>query len=306
MRKNLIIVSALIIVLVLALAVLVPGRTPVAPSEKFEVAASFYPVYFLSARIGGEKATVTNITPAGAEPHDYEPTPQQLASIERSRLIVLNGGMEAWGERVAQGLDPAKTVLVEAGKGLETRIFEEEGETMADPHVWLSPALAARMTDAIVAGFVQADPENAAYYEGNAAALKADLAALDAAYKEGLASCEKTAFVTSHAAFGYLAESYGLSQIAIAGLSPEAEPTAKELANVASFAREHGVDVIFFETLVSPKLSETIAREVGARTLVLDPIEGLTDDERAQGSDYLTLMRRNLANLQTALRCTAR
>lgn len=272
---------------------------------KLSVVASFYPMYYLASEIGGDKADVRNITPAGAEPHDYEPTAQDVAKIESANLIVLNGGgLEAWGDSAIQNTDPQKTVIVRAGEGLMTLGVFENGENIIDPHVWLSPVLAEQMVDKIEQGYMQADPANATYYAKNASDLKVKLRQLDTEYKQGLANCERKNIITSHAAFGYLAATYGLNQVAIAGISPEEEPSAKDLAEVANFAKKNGVKYIFFESIVSPKLSQTIATEIGAQTLVLDPIEGIAQDDIAVGQDYITVMMGNLVNLKTALQCT--
>lgn len=275
-----------------------------AKTNKIQVVASFYPLYFFSSQIGGNKADVTNIVPAGAEPHDYEPTAQDLAKIENSKLLVLNGGgLEAWGNDIQKNLDAKKTTIIVAGEGLTTQQVTENGETGTDPHVWLDPSLAEKMVDNIVRGFMQADPTNKDYYQSNATMLKSKLAGLDTAYKQGLSNCVEKNIITSHAAFGYIATTYGLNQVPIAGLSPDAEPSPQQLADIVKFAKDNNVKYIFFESLVSPKLSQTIATEVGAQTLVLNPIEGLSDEELAQGKTYLTVMQDNLANLQTALQC---
>lgn len=298
-------VAAVLGVIVIGvLAYTLMGRqNPEASGEKMSIVASFYPVYFFASEIGGDKADVMNVTPAGGEPHDYEPTAQDMARIESGKLLILNGGVEAWAENIEQNIDPSRTIVVTAGKGLMTQQVVEEGETITDPHVWLSPLLAQQMVDKIASGFTQADPDNASYYATNAQALKAKLSDLDTAYKQGLSTCKSKNIITSHAAFGYLASTYGLNQVPITGVSPDAEPSAQELAQVAKFARDNNVKYIFFESLVSPKLSETIATEVGAQTLVLNPLEGLTDEEIAADKDYFTEMQNNLANLKTALQC---
>ncbi|MFZ2949497.1 MAG: zinc ABC transporter substrate-binding protein [Desulfuromonadaceae bacterium] len=282
------------------------GHTPSAtPEGKISVVASFYPMYFFASQIGGDRADVINVTPAGGEPHDYEPTAQDMTKIESANLVVLNGGgLEAWGDSVKQNIDPQKTTLVTVGEGLTTRRVVEDGEDIVDPHVWLSPVLAEQIADKIEQGYAKADPANADYYAKNATNLKAKLVQLDTDYKQGLASCQRKDIITSHAAFGYLGATYGLNQVPISGLSPEAEPSAKDLATVADFARKNGVKYIFFESLVSPKLSQTIATEIGAQTLVLDPIEGIAADDLAAGQDYMSVMRSNLANLKIALQCT--
>jgi zinc transport system substrate-binding protein len=300
-----------------------------APQEdgKLAVVATFYPLAYLAEEIGGERATVINLTPPGAEPHDYEPSPRDIASIERARLFIMSGnGIEPWAEDILRSLDAALTVSVIAGEGLATLVGEadehdeadasdeneaaenegeqhDEEEDVLDPHVWLSPVLMSAMADSVRAGFVQADPANAAYYEANAAALKETLAALDSEYRARLASCARSDIVVSHAAFAYLAREYGLAQLPIAGLSPEDEPSAAELVALREEARKHGATHVFFETLVSPKLAETLAAELNVETLVLNPLEGLTADQLAAGEEYVSQMRANLEHLSLALGC---
>jgi zinc transport system substrate-binding protein len=271
---------------------------------KLPVVASFYPLYFFAQQIGGVKAEVTNIVPAGAEPHDYEPTAPDLVKMENSRLIILNGGgLEAWGDNLKSNLDPQRTTIVVAGEGLTTQSVTEDGQTGIDPHVWLDPPLAEKMVSRILQGFIQVDPANQAYYQTRAQDLQTRLEELDAAYQQGLSRCAEKNIITSHASFGYLSATYGLRQVPIAGLSPEAEPSPQQLADIVKLAKTEQIKYIFFESLASPKLAQTIATEIGAQTLVLDPLEGLTPAEAAQGQDYLTIMQANLTNLQQALDC---
>jgi len=290
-------------------------------SDKLSVVTSFYPVYYFASEIGGEYAQVTNITPAGAEPHEYEPTAQDLVALQKAAIFVFNGaGLEPWGDRVLANMRP-ETIIVRTAEGLATLEGEEHGHGeeeahadepvghvedeahITDPHIWLSPVLASQMVDKIVAGFVQADPTHAASYTANAEALKASLAALDTNYRQSLAQCASRDIVTSHAAFAYLADAYNLNQVAISGLSPEEEPSAQQLAQIANFARERGIKYIFFESLISPRLAQTIATEIGAQTLVLDPIEGIAQTDIEAGENYISVMERNLTNLTTALQC---
>lgn len=273
-------------------------------SAKFKVSTSFYPLYFFATEIGGDKADVSNIIPYGAEPHDYEPTAKDMAEMEKSDLIILNGGgLESWSEDIQKNINSEKTLIVSASEGLATKQMTEGGETETDPHVWLAPKLAEGMVDNIEQGFSSADPKNKDYYKSNADSLKSKLAALDESYRHSLSNCAKKNIVTSHDAFGYLAAAYGFEQVPIAGLSPDAEPSPKQLAGIAEFAMKNGVRYIFFESLASPKLSETIASEIGAKTLVLNPLEGLSKEESARGKNYLTVMQDNLINLKTALEC---
>lgn len=281
-----------------------PGARENESSTRVRVAASFYPLYFLASEIGGERVEVTNLTPAGAEPHDYELTPQDIARVEKSRLLVLNGGgLEAWGNDLVRNLQPGGPLVVEAGAGLMTEQMLENGTEVADPHVWLSPGLYARMAENVAAGLEAADPANADFYRQNLAILQERLSGLDQGFRSGLRDCRQKEIIVAHNAFGYLAAAYGLEQVPIAGLSPDAEPSPKQLARVSEFARERGVKYIFFESLVSPELSQTIAREAGAGTLVLNPLEGLREEEERQGKNYLTEMENNLANLRLALEC---
>lgn len=284
--------------------------SPENKGAKITVVASFYPLYYFSERIGGDRADVYNLTPAGAEPHDYEPTAQDMALIESSNLLVLNGGnLEVWGDNIKNNLNPKQTVLVVAGEDLfNERLIEgglpaQAGENIIDPHIWLSPLLAEEMINKILSGFQASDPANTSYYTANAEVLKEDLKNLNADYSAGLKDCVLNDIITSHASFGYLAVTYNLRQISIAGLSSDAEPSSKEIGVIAKLAKESGVKYIFFESLVSPKLSETIAMEIGAQTLVLNPLEGLTRAEISAGKNYFTEMRNNLNNLKIALAC---
>jgi zinc transport system substrate-binding protein len=279
-------------------------QKPIVQTNKLQIVASFYPLYFFSEQIAGDKANVTNITPAGAEPHDYEPTAQDIAQIEKSKLLVLDGtGLEAWGNNIKQNLNPKNTTVLTVGDGIINQKVMEDGQNVIDPHIWLSPPLVKQIADKITLALIQIDPVNSNYYQTNANSLKTKLDSLDAEYKQGLSNCAEKNIITSHAAFGYLATTYGLNQVPIAGLSPDAEPSPQQLADITKFAKDNNVKYIFFESLVSPKLSDTIANEIGAKTLVLNPIEGLTNDEISQGKNYFTEMQNNLSNLKIALLC---
>ena len=279
-------------------------NTPPAATDKLRVVTSFYPLYYFASQIAGDKAEVHNITPAGAEPHDYEPTAQDMARIENSQLLILNGGkLEAWEDKVRDTLKGTNARLAVVSDVIANEQTAENRKIVRDPHIWLDPVLAKKMAAAIADNMIAADIHNTAYYESRVAQLQAKLGALDQLYRQGLGDCKQKNIVTSHAAFSYLAREYGLGQIAISGLSPEADPTAKELADIADFVKQNKITHIFFETLAGPKLAETIADETGAQTLALNPLEGLTDKEIAGGQDYFTVMEKNLLNLQIALNC---
>ncbi len=283
-------------VVFLILVSLHSSRAVIAPgNNKLQVSASFYPLYYFATQIGGDRAQVQNITPAGSEPHDFEPTIADMARIETGKLLIINGGIEGWGNKIKDQLSGKQVAIVTAGEGL----FSDD----QDPHVWVDPVLAEIEVSRIAKGFEKADPGNSIYYRSNAQNLTARLAQMDQSYRQGLANCREKDIITSHAAFGHLTKRYGLNQVAITGLSPDAEPSPAKLAQIVQFAKTHNVKYIFFESLVSPKLSETLANEIGAKTLVLDPLEGLSNDDIEKGKDYFTVMQQNLVNLRTALQC---
>jgi zinc transport system substrate-binding protein len=292
-----ILISSLLILLFFAWKIPEKIATTALPSDKMLVTASFYPLAFLAEEIGGDRVSVTNITPTGAEPHEYEPTPRDMAEMERSRVIIVNGlGLEPWIENAQKNINPQQTVLLVAGEG---RDISRKG----DPHIWLYGGIMYGMAKQIALTFAEVDAANGSEYFKNLSAFREKIDALGDEYRAGLSDCKQKSFVTSHNAFGYLADGYGLEQISIAGLSPDTEPSPKNLVEIVNFAKSREIKYIFFESLASPKLSQMIADEVGAKTLVLNPLEGLTKEEELSGKNYLSIMRDNLANLQTALSC---
>ena len=277
---------------------------------KLDVVTAFYPLEFLSSRIGGEAVAVSELTKPGAEPHDVELNPRQVGQVADAGLVVyLKGFQPAVDEAVAQeaagkAFDAGSAVeLLPAAEHEHEPGEEEHAESSGgkDPHVWLDPVRFATISDQLAVRLGQADPARAAEFTTRAQALHAELDKLNTEYAQALKTCQRREIVTSHAAFHYLADRYGLTEVGITGISPEAEPSPQRLAHVAEEAKATGTTTIFFETLVSPKVAETIAREVGARTAVLDPLEGLTEP----GADYFSVMRSNLTALTTALGCSS-
>lgn len=297
-KKKIVVFGVLAVVFVIAIAVRQNISMKKAGEKNLLVTTSFYPLAFLAEEIGGDKVFVTNLTPAGAEPHDFEPSARDMAKMEQSRVLIVNGlGLEPWIENAQKNIDPKKTNLLIVGEG---RDISRKG----DSHIWLSPAIMYGMAKEIALTFAEADTANGATYFNNLEIFKNKINVLDDEYRSGLTQCKLKSFVTSHNAFGYLADNYGLEQIPIAGLSPDAEPSPKTLGDIVNFAKQRNVKYIFFESLANPKLSETIASEIGAKTLVLNPLEGLTEQDRLEGKNYFSIMRENLVNLQTALSCT--
>jgi zinc transport system substrate-binding protein len=271
------------------------------------VEASFYPLQWMAEQVGREHVSVASLTPPGAEPHDLELTPSDVAKLTDADVVVyLHGFQPAVDDAVKDVDDDAVFDAAESGDlSLEYTPIEEGKESeeagTTDPHFWLDPTRLATVANALADYLGKVDPENAEDYQANAEAVMSDLKTLDSDLEAGLASCENKDLVTSHNAFGYLAERYGLVQVGITGLTPEDEPSPADLAAVTDFVRENNVRTIYFETLVSPDIADAVANETGARTEVLDPIEGLNDE--SQGDDYLQIMRSNLANLKEGQPC---
>lgn len=285
---------------------------------KLKVTASFYPMYDFSKKIGGDKVEVRNMISSNVEPHDWEPTPKDLVSIGDSDVFVYNGaGMESWIDKVTKSSDNKKLDIVEASKGVkllkgkENKSGEDKKEDehehehkhhgAYDPHVWLAPENAKKEMENIKNAFVKADPKNKDYYENNYKENAKKLDELNVKYKDKLSKTKKKDIVVAHQAFGYICNAYGLNQVPIEGLSPDSEPDAAKMAEIAKFAKDNKVKYIFFEELVSPKVAETIAKEVGAKTAVLNPIEGMTEKQQKEGEDYFSIMNKNLEALLKAL-----
>ncbi|GAA1155147.1 zinc transport system substrate-binding protein [Kitasatospora gansuensis] len=277
---------------------------------KLDVVASFYPMEYLAQQIGGEHVKVTGLTKAGVEPHDLELTAKQVAQVKGADAVVYLKGLQPAVDKAVAQTDSKHVIDATAASPLVDHHLDEghaEGDghehegAAGDPHIWLDPNRYATVAKSVGAELAKADPAHAADYQKNTDQTVADLAALDQEFKTGLKDAKGKSFVTSHAAFGYLADAYGINQIAINGVDPEAEPTPAKLAEVQQAAKQHGVTTIFFETLVSPKLAETVAKDLGLKTAVLDPLEGVKDPAK---ETYFSVMRQNLHNLQTAFGIT--
>jgi zinc transport system substrate-binding protein len=263
-------------ILVAGAAVLLCAGCGGASAGSGGVVAAFYPLAWAAEGVG---VHAKNLTPPGAEPHDIELTPRVVAEIQRADVVLyLSHGFQP---AVAKALEGAHGKRVDALTGVRLRDD--------DPHVWLDPVRFAQVVRRVAVALGR---------EQRGQALARRVLALDRDYRRGLAQCKRREFVTSHAAFGYLAARYGLHQIAITGVDPESEPSAQTLRRLAALVRRAHIRTVFFERLVSPRLAQTIARETGARTALLDPIEGAP-----RGETYLTLMRENLAALEKALEC---
>lgn len=290
----------------------------VGTGEGTQVVASFYPVAWVARQIGGDAAAVTELTRPGTEPHDLELTPRQITDVRAADLVIYVKGVQpAVDQAVEQHAEDhavdvvglVKALAVPEAHEAEHAEAAEHAETGTDhgeasphdPHIWLDPSRLATVATAIGERLAKMDGAHAAAYRHNARTLAGTLTALDGEFRAGLATCSQRKIVTSHDAFGYLADRYDLTQTSIAGLSPENEPSPNRLAALTKEVKASKVDTVFTETLASPKIAETLARETGVRTAVLDPVEGVA---RGSKDDYLSIMRRNLQALRTALKCS--
>ncbi|MFF9206235.1 metal ABC transporter substrate-binding protein [Streptomyces sp. NPDC014986] len=301
-------------------------------TDKFDVVASFYPMAFLAEQIGGEHVNVTSLTEPGQEPHDLEISAKQTAQLQESdAALYLKGLQPSVDEAIGQSevrtkIDAATLTTLEehgaeAGGHADEHAEEEhaeeghageehgheggeeghshETEDGKDPHVWLDPVKYAEVAEGVGKALEKADPDHAADYRKNTAALVGKLNELDTTFETGLKDTRTDVFITTHAAFGYLAERYGLTEEAISGLDPESEPSAARVKELEKMAKADGVTTVFYETLVSDKTAKTLAGDAGLETDVLDPVEGITGKSR--GDDYFQVMEANLKALQTAL-----
>lgn len=290
------------------------------------VLAGFYPLEFVAARVGGDRVSVSSLTPPGVEAHDLELAPRDVAGIGDADLVVyLEGFQPAVDEAVSQEApDSSFEVGAVADLDVEARGDSHEGTDEAhteddrddhadeangdddahegtDPHFWLDPTKLAAVAESTADRLAELDPEGEEEFRDHAADLVAALAALDEEMTMGLSTCGPRTMVVSHEAYGYLAARYDLEQVGISGLTPDDEPSAAQMAELVAFVRDNDIRTVYYETLVSPDVADTIAAEAGVETAVLDPIEGLTDD--SQGTDFLEIMRANLANLQAGQPC---
>ena len=279
------------IVLTLIAAAALAGCNGDSGSGGDRVVAAFYPLALAAEQIGGDEVTVENLTPPGVEPHDLELSAGDIKTIGSAEIVLYLGS--GFQPALEKAIDSTSAHGVDLLDAVATHEGGEEGHGV-DPHIWLDPIRYAAIAKRIG---TELDRKT------EAAAFADRLRSLDGEFRRGLSGCEHDQIVTSHAAFGYLTERYGLKQVAITGLSPEAEPTPRDLEQVVDEVRAVGATTVFFETLISARLAQTVAREVGAQTAVLDPIEGLAEKRAAAGEDYFSVMRENLAALRKALAC---
>jgi|LSQX01.3.fsa_nt_gb zinc transport system substrate-binding protein len=311
-------ITAILVVIILISATgctdKVDADKQIGEDSRISVCTSFYTMYDFAEKIGGDKIKLVSLVPTGTEPHHWEPSPKDIVIIEKADVFIYNGaGIETWVEKIVNTVSNKKLVVVEAAKDI--KLLENENKhgnshehdnsheheeshghegLEYDPHVWLNPLYAKKQMEAIKNAFVKVDPTNKDYYEENYNENAAKLMELDSEFKNTLSPHSGRSVIVSHKAFGYLCEAYGLNQVAIGGLNAELEPSPARMAEIVRFARDNNVKVIFFEGLISPKVANTIAEEIGVGTDVLNPLEGLTQEDINAGREYFSVMRNNL------------
>ncbi len=287
------------ICVILAISLIFSGcadKTETADNGKLKVYTSFYALYDFTEKIGGDKIDLVNIVPTGTEPHDWEPSVHDMASLENCDILFYNGlGMESWIEKVQNSVSNPNIQYIELSSGLAD-------ENAQDPHIWLSPIKTKEIAKKITDTLSQSDSENADYYNENYNTFAAELDSLDSDYKATLSPLPNKNIVVSHEAYSYLCSEYGLEQRAIDGIFADSEPSPDKMKDIVNYIKANDIKYIFYEELVSPKTAQTLATETGANLLCLNPFEGLTDEEIANGDDYISVMRKNLENLTTALK----
>lgn len=272
--------------------------------KRLQITTTIYPIYEFTRQVAGDLVDVTNITPNGIEPHDYEPSPQQIAQTYKSQLMLFNGsGVDPWAEKLAEDLNGKGIKVVNMSQELDLDLIKSNQNNENDPHFWLDPVIAQKEVDIITAKLSSIDEKNSQTYKDNAKIYKAKLADLDTEYSKLLAKCSQKTIVTSHNAFEYIAKRYNFEILTISGFDPESEPSSQQIADIIKTSKEKNIKYIAFESLVSPKLSQTIAAETGAQTIILDPIEGLTKEGQQNQQDYISISKDNLTSLRSMLEC---
>ncbi len=288
------------------------GGSPERIPDRIRVATTIYPVEYFVGRVGGERIDIVSLIPPGVEAHDFEPKVSDLIDIVRADLLIYNGAeFEPWVERALKALGGDAPPAIESVELLRADLpaaggregEDEHADDEFDPHVWLSPLKAMAQVEAIVDALTAIRPGLANEFQSAGIALTRQLESLDNRFRSGLSECSLDAFVTSHAAYGYLAAEYGLEQIAVAGLSPDAEPKPRTLANIANRMSDLGVSHVLIEPISNSRVGKALARETGGTTLPLHPLESLTEEERSNGADYFSIMNQNLESLVVALDC---
>lgn len=279
-------------------------------ATKLKVIASFYPLYEFSKNVAGDKAEVSAFVPIGVEPHDWEPSANDILKLKESDVFVYNGaGMESFVDKLIASGEYDNIRFVETTKGInliqasDEEQKESSNHNVYNPHVWLDPVLAKHQVLMIRDALIDVDSSNKKYYDDNANAYNSKLDELNSKIKTELSDCKNDTFMPFHDAYSYFANRYGLKTFPLSGVSPESEVTAADLKKFIDFIRKNEIKTIYSEEMVDPKLATTLAEDAGAQVLIFSPLEGLTDQETKNGITYLEKMNENVQNLKVGLEC---
>lgn len=305
------ILPPLLIVLSVFLGVYFLNQKDIEEEKEVLAVTSFYPLFDLTSKIGGERVKVINLTPYGVDPHEFEPSLRDISNTERANIFLYNGaGLDPWAEKKEKELEEKGVVVLNMSSCFD--LLEEDDDDHdedenhrheEDPHIWLDPLMMKEMVNIILNSLIEIDPHGEEYYRKNAKEAIFLFEELDQEYQDGLGNCRLNSVVISHASIGYLAERYNFEMIAISGISPIEEPSAKKMAEITDMVKERKINHIFFETTIPSNLAEIIAKETGAEVLVFNPVASLTKKEIEEEKDYFSVMRDNLTKLKTALDC---
>ena len=296
----------IVILVVLVSVVLMSGTTPNSqPSGKLQVVASFYPMYDFAKNVGGDRVDVTSLIPAGVDPHDYEPTPSDIKTLDSAKLFILNGVIEdVWEPKLIAGLDNNNLTIVDTSKGFQLIASQDADVPGNDPHIWLDPVLAEKQVAAIKDAFIQADPTGKDYYTNNADLYIKKLAVLDSEFRSLMPTCKNKNIIITHATLAYFCKEYGCNQIPVEGVNAEGEPTPQVVAAIEKQALEKNITVVFVENFYSPQIAQAVANDIHGKVAVFNSLHGLTAEQQAQGENYLTQMQENVATIKSNLDCS--
>jgi len=286
---------------------LVAGCTTKTQQEnnKLNVIASFYPMYDFAKNVGGDRVEVKSLIPVGVEPHDYEPTPQDIKDLSTAKVFILNGVIESsWAPKLLEGIDNKNLIVIDTSKEIQLVSSMDADEPGNDPHIWLDPVLAKTQVTEIRDAFIQADPSGKEYYEKNAADFIQNLDKLDGEFRSTFATCQKKDILITHATLAYFCKEYGCNQVPVEGVNAEGDPSPAVVAEIINQAKEKSITTVFVENLMNPKSAQTIASEIHGKVAVFNSLHGLTSEEQQRGEDYISQMEENVQIIKTNLNCS--
>lgn len=273
-------------------------------NDKLKVVASFYPMYDFARNVGGDRIEVKTLIPVGVEPHEYEPTPQDIQDLSNAQVLIFNGVIESsWAPKLLEGIDNKNLIIVDTSKNIQLIGSQDADEPGNDPHIWLDPVLAKEQVVAIRNAFVEADPAGKGYYEKNAETFLQKLDSLDIEFRSTFATCQKKDILITHATLAYFCKEYGCNQVPVEGVNAEGDPSPAVLAEIIRQAKDKNITTVFVENLMNPKSAKTLAEEIHGKVAIFNSVHGLTEDEQQRGEEYISQMNENIDTIKTGLDC---